>query len=39
MKIIRVMIVEDDFMVAKVNAKMTEAMEGFKIVKIANSGN
>ena len=39
MEIIRVMIVEDDFMVAKVNAKMTEAVEGFKVMKIANSGN
>jgi response regulator of citrate/malate metabolism len=39
MEIIRVMIIEDDFMVAKVNAKMTDAVEGFKVVKIANSGN
>jgi CBS domain-containing protein len=37
MEIIRVMIVEDDIMVVKVNAKMTEAMEGFKVMKIANS--
>jgi response regulator of citrate/malate metabolism len=36
---IKVMIVEDDFMVAKVNAKMTETVEGFKVVKIANTGN
>jgi len=39
MEIIKVMIVEDDFMVAKVNAKMTEAVEGFQVVKIANNGN
>jgi len=36
MEIIRVMIVEDDFMVAKVNAKMAEAVEGSKVMKIAN---
>ncbi len=36
---IKVMIVEDDFMVAKINAKMTEAVEGFKVVKIVNTGN
>jgi PAS domain S-box-containing protein len=28
-----------DFMVAKVNAKMTEVVEGFKVVKLANSRN
>jgi response regulator of citrate/malate metabolism len=39
MEIIKVMIVEDDFMVAKVNRNMTEAVEGFNVVKIANSGN
>ena len=37
MEIIRVMIVEDDIMVVKVNAKMTEAVEGFKVMKIAKS--
>ena len=37
MEIIREMIVADDFMVAKVNAKITEVVESFKVMKIANS--
>jgi len=35
---IRVMIVEDDFMVADINRDMTERMKGFSVVKIASSG-
>lgn len=35
---IRVMIVEDDFMVADINREMTERMKEFAVVKIASSG-
>ncbi|MBM4271723.1 MAG: response regulator [Deltaproteobacteria bacterium] len=33
-----VMIVEDDFMVAKINRKLTEAVSGFTVVHIAHNG-
>jgi len=35
---IRVMIVEDDFMVADLNRQFTESCEGFQVVKIAHTG-
>jgi len=35
---IRVMIVEDDFMVADLNRQFTESCEGFSVVKIAHTG-
>ena len=38
MKTIKVMIVEDDFMVARVNRKFTEAVEGFEVVHVALTG-
>ncbi|MHB8770970.1 MAG: response regulator [Syntrophales bacterium] len=38
MKTIKVMIVEDDFMVARVNRKFTEAVEGFEVVHVALNG-
>ncbi len=38
METIKVMIVEDDFMVARINRKFTEAVSGFEIVKVALNG-
>lgn len=36
---IRVMVVEDDFMVAEINKQVTEQVEGFKVVKTALNGS
>jgi len=36
---IRVMMVEDDFMVAEINKHATEQVDGFKVVKIALNGS
>lgn len=35
---IRVMVVEDDFMVADINRQVTEGVEGYTVVKVALSG-
>lgn len=35
---IRVMVVEDDFMVADINRQVTEQVEGFSVVKVARNG-
>ncbi len=35
---IRVMVVEDDFMVADINRQVTEQTEGFAVVKVARNG-
>ena len=39
MEIIRALLVDDNFMIAIVKSIMTEAVEGFQVVKIANSVN
>jgi two-component system response regulator DctR len=36
---IRVMVVEDDFMVAEINKQVTEQVDGFKVVKTALNGS
>lgn len=38
MESIRVMVVEDDFMVADINRQVTEQTEGFVVVKVARNG-
>ncbi|MBI5577835.1 MAG: response regulator [Deltaproteobacteria bacterium] len=38
MKTIKVVIVEDDFMVAKINRKFTESVQGFEVTKVALRG-
>jgi len=39
MKKIKVLIVDDDPMVADINKKFTEAVDGFSVVGIAGNGN
>lgn len=38
MEAIRVMVVEDDFMVADINRQVTDQVEGFSVVKVARNG-
>jgi response regulator of citrate/malate metabolism len=38
MEAIKVLIVEDDFMVAEINRSFTERVEGFRVVKVASTG-